>query len=155
MVTIQEPQQFTGIDQALNAGLELRAFTSGGGLRVVRIEVPHKERQGQLRGYGEHPHLMEALIFAATNYMAGGVDGQDGPEYLTGEQTAGDSLDDWLLGGHRVFAKKESGNVSVEARTYDYKKTIIAVETPTFRESYSGICKIIEPHHFDIANGFS
>ena len=39
-----------GINKALKEGGRLHAFLSGSGLRVVRIE-----KNGKLKGYGEHP----------------------------------------------------------------------------------------------------
>ncbi len=153
MVVAEKPKLFAGIDKALSDGLALRAFTSGGGLRVVRIEVPDKERRGQLRAYGEHPHIREALMLASADYLAGG--GTYETHYLTGSQNIADTLDGWLLGGHRFSARKESGNTRVEANSYDYTRAVVAVEAPTFSEAYSGLGKLIEPHHFDIANGFT
>ena len=51
--------ELPGIHQALRDGCRLRAFMSGGGLRVIRLE-----KRKQLKAYGEFPHVEEALQHA-------------------------------------------------------------------------------------------
>jgi hypothetical protein len=88
-----------GINEALASSCVVRGFLSGGGLRVVRIE-----KDGKLKGYGEHPEVDEALKHADEDYLAGGrkyeeVYGDDKiyPHYLTGSLSASSELDAWLL----------------------------------------------------------
>ena len=45
-----------GIEKALKENCKIHGFSSGGGLRVIRIE-----KGDLLRGYGEHPHLEELM----------------------------------------------------------------------------------------------
>jgi hypothetical protein len=56
------------LERALRGGHVIHAFRSGGGLRVVLIE---KGRHGPLAGYGECPHISEALRQAAEDYPTG------------------------------------------------------------------------------------
>ncbi|HSX35460.1 MAG TPA: hypothetical protein VLH84_00835 [Patescibacteria group bacterium] len=55
------------IEQPLRDGHKIHAFSSGGGLRVIRIETA----SGQLVGYGEAPQVEEALEHAALDYQLG------------------------------------------------------------------------------------
>lgn len=88
-----------GIDKALKDGCRLHAFRSGGGLRVVRIEKGDK-----LMGYGEHPHIDDALSHANEDFIYGKrlykeVYGVTKPHYLTGSPTPTSQLDNWILQG--------------------------------------------------------
>lgn len=108
------------IERALRAGHKLHAFLSGGGLRVVRIRKGGKEK-----GYGEHPHIEDAMSHAAEDFLAGGrpyneVYGGSKPHYLTGASTPSTRLDAWVRGG-RDF----------DAHAVD---NIIVVTLPTFVE---------------------
>jgi len=103
--------KFSGIDTALREGCRLCAFRSGGGLRVVRIE-----QNGKLKGYGEHPHVEDALSHANEDFLAGGrpyskVYGNTEPHYLTGSSTSTSPLDHWLLQGHTFDAWQNGDGV--------------------------------------------
>jgi hypothetical protein len=105
---------YENIDEALKDGCRLHAFRSGGGLRVIRLE-----KGGKLKGYGEHPDVLEALNHAQDDYKAGGrpyheVYGGTHPHYLTGSSEASGPLDRWLLGGHTFDASIQDGRVQVE-----------------------------------------
>lgn len=109
--------QLRGIEAALKNGCRLHAFLSGGGLRVIRLEV----KSGGLKGYGEHPHVDEALVHANEDCLAGGrayheVYGKDGkyPHYLTGNASAGSDLDAWLRQGWTFDAWWEDDCVVLE-----------------------------------------
>lgn len=96
------------IEKALLSGHKLHTFRSGGGLQVVRIDA-----KSVLKGYGEHPHINEALRHAGEDFAAGGrpyadVYGKidwDNPEkskqglysmYLTGTHEINGKLDEWV-----------------------------------------------------------
>lgn len=104
-----------GIDQALERGNRLHGFLSGGGLRVIRLEL-----DGELKGYGEHPNVDEALIHASEDFSAGGRDyyevyGKLYPHYLTGSSEITSPLDGWLLRGRTIDAYRVyRGKVRVE-----------------------------------------
>lgn len=51
--------KLTAIHVALRAGCRLHAFRGGGALRMVEIT-----EAGVLKGYGEHPHIETALLYA-------------------------------------------------------------------------------------------
>jgi hypothetical protein len=55
------------IEQPLRDGYRIHGFSSGGGLRVIRIE----DIAGKLVGYGEAPQVEEALEHAALDYRLG------------------------------------------------------------------------------------
>lgn len=101
------------VEIALKAGCKLHAFRSGGGLRVFRLE-----RNQVLKGYGEHPSALDALVHLDEDYAAGGreyktVYGVKYPHYLTGTSSAGDSLDQWILNGRNVDAEQSGDDVLV------------------------------------------
>lgn len=103
--------RLTGIDEALRSGCKLHAFRSGGGLRVIRIQ-----RNGVLKGYGEHPNVEDALAHANQDLLAGGrpykeVYGGTHPHYLTGSTTPTSPLDLWLLQGHFFEVWQEGDEV--------------------------------------------
>lgn len=97
--------ELTNIEKALREGCKVRAFLSGGGLRVIRIE----DAKHQLKGYGEYPHVEEALRHADDDYAAGGreysaVYGGSEPHYLTGSTTTTGELDAWVRTGSTFHA---------------------------------------------------
>ena len=51
------------LENALRGDGKMHAFLSGGGLRVVRIEV-----RGDLVAYGEHPVVSDALRICADDF---------------------------------------------------------------------------------------
>jgi hypothetical protein len=109
------------IDEALEQGLSLRGFRSGGGLRVVRLE-----EHNSLKGYGEHPNLEEALRHLNEDYAAGGreysdVYGPIHPHYLTGSSTPTSELDAHILGGNKFKAFKDEAGVHIQITDCDYK----------------------------------
>jgi hypothetical protein len=144
-------EDLAGIDKALQAGYTLRVFRSGGGLRVVRIEEASENRDGELRGYGEHPNLMPALIRASKDFLAGGQPYEC--VYLTGTTQAEDSLDTWVLRGHKLWAEKNEHGIRVEARDFNYKPVLSVVED-TFEKAYATLCGQVNEEAFQKANGF-
>jgi hypothetical protein len=97
-----------GIRTALQGGHRVRAFLSGGGLRVIRIE-----KEGNLKGYGEHPHVDEALTYADEDFKKGGrpykeVYGVDKDHYLTGSREKSNELDGWILQGRKFEVWQEN-----------------------------------------------
>ncbi len=91
-----------GIEKALAIGARISAFSSGGGLRVIRLN-----KNGELIGYGEAPHVEEALQYADEDFTAGGLpykevygSGKKHPHYLTGSSDSTSNLDHWLRRGN-------------------------------------------------------
>jgi hypothetical protein len=108
-----------GIEKALKAECKLHAFLSGGGLRVVRLETTHAE----LKGYGEHPQIEDALSHCNEDYLAGKrpydeVYGGLKPCYLTGSSTPTGQLDAWLLKGSTFDAWQDGDVVAFRLAGY-------------------------------------
>ena len=99
------------ITRYLREGSRLHAFRSGGGLRVVRMEKD--KRGGKLIGYGEHPHIGEALKLANKTLAPLGRMPKKSV-YLTGSQTSEDALDEWVLSGHTFDAWLEGEEIVVQ-----------------------------------------
>jgi hypothetical protein len=100
--------QHTHIEKALSLGHRLHAFRSGGGLRVVRVW----DSKGATSGYGEHPHVDDALTHANLDLERGTlpydqVYGVIFPHYLTGSSKASSPLDAWLLKGSKFDIRKD------------------------------------------------
>jgi hypothetical protein len=80
----------------------IHCFRSGGGLRVVSIEDNDEKRKQH--GYGEHPHIEEAMNLCEEDYLAGrrkysDVYGKLVPNYFTGSSTPSSKIDEWTLTG--------------------------------------------------------
>lgn len=133
----KEKKAFSILEGALRKGSVMHAFLSGGGLRVIRLE---KGRHGKLTGYGEHPHVDEALRHAAEDFAAGGrpysevygtfdFDHPEGgkkgiyPMYLTGASTPDGELDAWVRQGHTFDARFEGGEFVFELRGLEESRT--------------------------------
>lgn len=126
------------LEKALLSGHALHTFRSGGGLQVVRIEkVDGNARRGELKGYGEHPHINEALRHAGEDFATGGrpyaeVYGTcdwDNPEnskegiypmYLTGTHDVVGKLDQWVK-QNTVDARGRDGQIEVELRGWAHQ----------------------------------
>lgn len=111
-------KNLNGIEKALRDGCHVRGFLSGGRLRVVRIELNH-----QLKGYGEHPNVMDALSHANEDYLAGGrpydkVYGGSKPHYVTGSHESNHPLDRWLLQGSKFDGRRDQEHVVVQLEGY-------------------------------------
>ena len=109
--------QLQGIETALQTGCRLHSFLSGGGLRVIRLETENRV----LKGYGEHPHVDDALAHANEDYLAGGRDyyevyGENGkyPHYLTGSTSTTSELDAWVRQGRTFDAWWENDQFVLE-----------------------------------------
>ena len=104
-------------EQALFDGHQMRAFSSGGGLRVVRIE----DQEGTLVGYGEAPQIEDALSHASENYVTRETyqqqysgEGARYPHYMTGTTEISSPLDGWVRWGHDFKAYADGEDVVVE-----------------------------------------
>jgi hypothetical protein len=113
---------FSGLVKALKSGNKIHCFLSGGGLRVVRIE---KVGGGALKGYGEHPHFMEAIRHADEDFLAGGrpynkVYGENGLYdcYLTGASTPEKGIDQWVRSGNAVDFFYHGGKFILETEQF-------------------------------------
>lgn len=109
------------IEGYLRRGAKLRAFLSGGGLRVVRVS----DTKGSLIGYGEHPHIEDALTHTADDLCAGGrpyreVYGGKYPCYLTGASTPSTPLDAHVRSGGKVRAYFRGGWFFVVLEGYEH-----------------------------------
>lgn len=107
-----------GIDQALKSGCRLHSFRSGGGLRVVRLE-----KGKELVGYGEAPHVEDALQHASDDYLAGKrpageVYGKLYPHYLTGAAIATSNVDCWINRGNTLTGWAEDGVLVCQLEGY-------------------------------------
>lgn len=121
---MNQPQHFESTPAVLSVveaalrdqGGTLSAFRSGSGLRVARVArvadsgAPNPLCARTELGYGEHPHVHEALRILADDLRAGGrvyvkVYGPIEPHYFSGSSTPHDALDAWLLEGHTFQAR--------------------------------------------------
>lgn len=129
-----------GMAAALNEGCRLHVFQSGGGLRVARLE-----KDGVLKGYGEHPYIETALKHVAEDYLAGQrpykeVYGGLYDHYLTGSAEASSDLDRQILRGRTLDAWRESGFVVCEIRGL--------AETPTPKKLEKAVMRDGKPRRF-------
>jgi hypothetical protein len=104
------------VSRSLSTGCKLRAFRSGGGLRVLRME----DELGILIGYGEHPNVSGAFRILVDDIIAGGrgyadVYGKIEPHYIAGSASAEDAVDAWLLCGHKL---EITGNIDGECTAH-------------------------------------
>ena len=109
----------TTLEGALRKGVRLHGFLSGGGLRVVRLEL-----DGQLVGYGEHPHVDAAMSLLAEDYLAGGrpygdVYGPKKPHYRIGSPVPDSAFDASLRRGRSFDAFAEDENFVCEIDCYE------------------------------------
>jgi len=110
----KEQPAFPGIHKALREGDKMHAFSSGGGLRVVSFSNI---------GYGEHPHIEEALKHLEEDYLAGGrpykkVYGKLYPHYLTGASTTTSNLDCWIRQGNTFDCWQEGDEIILKLCGY-------------------------------------
>lgn len=109
----KEQHSFPAIHKGLKRGHVLRGFSSGGGLRVVRME----SKKEKLVGYGEHPSFEEALEHLEEDYRVGHRPyneqyGENGhTHYLTGSSQATSNIDAWLRMGHKFKCWMAAGQV--------------------------------------------
>ena len=97
------------IEGALRSGAKLHAFLSGGGLRVLSLDL-----DGKRVGYGEHPNVEEAFTHLAEDFEAGNrpykeVYGKLHTHYLTGSSETTSALDAWVCQGSKFDAYEQDG----------------------------------------------
>ncbi len=147
--------EIRSLEEALRDGCRLHGFRSGGGLRVIRVE----DQKGALRGYGEHPHVEEALAHANEDLIAGGrpykeVYGKSETHYLTGSCDASSDLDRWLLRGKDIDAFTEGREFVVQLRGLETFELPEMVRVLTLRSGRAtryhdrGIMYIARPSFF-------
>lgn len=123
--------RYRGIERALREGCRMHGFSSGGGLRVIRLEKitkPAKPIKGiigysKLIAYGEHPHVEDTLKHLNEDYFAGGrpykkVYGKKHPHYLTGDRFSSSNIDYWLRSGNSFDCWFENGEVYFQLSGY-------------------------------------
>lgn len=116
------------IEQPLIDGNSIYGFSSGGGLRVIRIET----EDGKLVGYGEAPQVEEAVAHAALDYQLGHEDysrqysgeGARYPHYLTGTTEISSPLDGHLRWGHTLDVSYRDSQVEVTLSGLDDTPTV-------------------------------
>ena len=116
------PASLATLEKGLREGARLHAFRSGGGLRVVRLDMP-----GDIpKGYGEHYAVEVAIDHTAEDYLAGvrlynEVYGEDAlyPHYLTGSSAPNSPLDLWLLKGSTFDAYVDKDEFVFELKGYE------------------------------------
>lgn len=110
------PEFTPNIERGLREGMKLRAWRSGGGLMVVRVEHDdHKE--GISDGYGEHPYLKDAIEHAEVCMKKGGLtyeemyNGENAmyTHYLTGTYDANTPIERAIHRGGYLRAKYVDG----------------------------------------------
>ncbi|MFB6209325.1 MAG: hypothetical protein ABEJ56_04290 [Candidatus Nanohaloarchaea archaeon] len=131
--------RFPDVDEALQEGMDLRVFRSGGGLRVARLE----DEEDELRGYGEHFHVSPALNLAGNNYQG---DQEITGNVLTGSQEAENTLDSFILGGGKIHAWLDGEGVNVEATDYDGETVYIRAVEDTFTDAYQSLNAVEVPY---------
>lgn len=149
------------IEQPLRDGHKIHAFSSGGGLRVIRIE----DQAGELVGYGEAPQVEGALEQAALDYQLGhesyeeqySGDNARYPHYLTGTTELSSPLDAHLRWGATFDAHKAREGEGVVVTLSGIKfppevpeglqdRVTSTMETETFEER--GVTYSAEPYQF-------
>ena len=133
---------YGAIDRAILDGWNLHAFRSGGGLRVVSLIS-----EGEECGYGEAPHIEDALRLSCDDFEAGGrpyseVYGKLVPLYLTGASDPSSALDRWLLGGQNIDAHRSTDwtplgerEIEVVLRGYAMMKLPAGIEEMAKKEA--------------------
>lgn len=159
-------QSYPNIDKALRDGCRVRGFRSGGGLRVIRVE----DAAGQLKGYGEHPNVLEALTHADEDYAAGKrpyeeVYGKLYLHYLTGTTEVDSMLDGVLLRGGKFVAVSTQNREGIVVGLRDYKRlkgrfltTVIAGRGATFVAALQdaeerGVWVVVEENGLSVVEG--
>lgn len=94
-----KPQNISdSISDILRKGVTLRAFSSGGNVRVCRLT----DGAGKDCGYAEGAVASECLANVIKSYKKGGKN--VGDVYFTGQAATEDELDAWLCQGSKFFA---------------------------------------------------
>lgn len=149
------------IEQPLRDGHKIHAFSSGGGLRVIRIE----DQAGELVGYGEAPQVEEALEHAALDYQLGHetyeqqYSGENARHlhYLTGTTELSSPLDAHVRWGATFDAEKSREGDGIVVTLSGIKfppevpeglqdRVTSTMTTETFEER--GITYSAEPYQF-------
>lgn len=114
------------IEEALKAGCNLHVFRSGGGLRIAYIE----DKNEDLKGYGEHPNLLEALEHLDEDCAAGGRDYKDvygedkiHTHYLTGTHETDCKSDEVILQGGTMDVRHDGSDFIVELKNMEHHCT--------------------------------
>lgn len=132
---VEEPikllPSYPALEAALRKGGTLHAFSSGGGLRVFRLEgsVTPGKRGMKLLAYGEHPHAEIALRHTEEDCAAGGrkyddVYGKLYDHYLTGSRDTSSNIDRFLRVSRSfdIYFKRRNKGSFVLSATYLYEQ---------------------------------
>jgi hypothetical protein len=126
------PETLKSLEEGLRKGLRLHAFRSGGGLRVVSLQMPKKPKDAHLltEGYGEHYAVEVALDHTAESYLQGlnyeqlySGENARHPHYWTGSSKPNSPLDMWLLSGQKFDAYMKEDEVIFELHGYERNET--------------------------------
>lgn len=122
------------VEEAIRGGATLHAFSSGGGLRVFRVEAGSKspgKRGNKLLAYGEHPYAEIALRHTEEDCQAGGRKyddvygkGKSYTHYLTGASEPNGVIDRYLRIGRSfdIYFKRRGKGSFVFSSTYLYDR---------------------------------
>ena len=150
---------FDGLTKSiLTDNCKIHTFRSGGGLRVVGVSTPKKEK-----GYGEHPDLMEAFRHANEDYLAGGRPYKEGygklyDHYLTGSTGSSSAMDQFVKAGYNIDLEKSAdkkvlltANWSEHIEMPEHLKNIVMKEGLTVVWESDG--RTFESYPVKFANG--
>lgn len=106
---------------------KLHGFSSGGGVRVIRLEEPGD--LGKLIGYGEGCHAREAF----ENMVKDATSTKIKNFYFTGSPDVEDWMDEWLRMGRSFDAQLVKGNVIVTLNGWDYDEISEEIKDRAYR----------------------
>jgi hypothetical protein len=140
-----------GIEKALDDGMVVRASAGGCHVRVVEISDPNKQGSDAVKVHGEMTRLDYALERVSDAYQHNvqmvecpvpiGVCGSNNP------------VDNWVFHGHKLYAKRTNGKVTLEARSWD-NILVVTVQGRDFHAAYSALFGKIDQAAFEKAERF-
>jgi hypothetical protein len=107
----------------------LKAFRSGGGLMVVRIEEDCGVHEDNIKlGYGEHPMLFEAILHAVEDVIDGilsykekySYEDSKYPHYLTGSYEFESIIESHILQGEGLKIHFVDGNFEITLEGHEH-----------------------------------
>lgn len=135
---------FTWIDMALRDGLELSAIAHDGLFRIAYIQELGSKDKDFAKAFGQGTDLLTALIRVSEAYKPGFVKGAE--ERLHDPLDPEGALDFWIYsdpGANQLLAQM-SHERKVIFEALRRGKTQCSVETNTFAEAYTSLCRCLE-----------